>query len=180
MSKVLCFTGHRPNKLGGYEGERALSIQVPLQNRLVDIIRRAIESGFDEFISGGAVGVDQMAIEAVLFHKTRGAKIRLIIAKPFPSQASKWPGHVQEKFNRYCEQADHVTNISDDPYSLDKMQIRNEWMVDKSNAVVAIYNGGHSGTGNCIAYARKQYRPILVVNPYTLVEKWEMNKKARW
>jgi len=53
-------------------------------------------------------------------------------------------------------------------------------MVDKADAVVAIYNGGHGGTGNCIAYARKQYKPVLVVNPYTLVEKWEMNKKARW
>lgn len=180
MGKCICFTGHRPDKLGGYEGEKALAIQVPLQERLIDIVRRAIEGGFDTFISGGAIGVDQMGIEAVLHHKRAGAKIKLVIAKPFPSQGSKWPPHVQARFENYCNAADEVVDVSPDPYDREKMQVRNEWMVDRSEAVIAVYNGGRGGTGNCVAYARKQYMAVLAVNPYTLVEKWEMNKKARW
>jgi len=180
MGKTLCFTGHRPDKLGGYEGDKALAVQIPLQEKLTDIVRRAIEGGFTTFISGGALGIDQMAIESVLHYKRHGCAIKLIIAKPFPGQASKWPSHVQRKFENYCTQADEVINVSPDPYEREKMQIRNEWMVDRSDAVVAVYNGGRGGTGNCVAYARSKYKPVLVMNPYTLVERWEMNKKARW
>lgn len=180
MGKTLCFTGHRPQKLGGFYGEKALAIQVPLQKRLIDIIHRAIEAGFDTFISGGALGVDQMAIEAVLHHKQAGATIKLIIARPFPSQGSKWPEAAQKKLANHCQAADEVVDVSPDPYEREKMSTRNEWMVDRSNAVVAVYNGGHGGTGNCVTYARGKYTSVLVVNPYTLVERWEMNKKARW
>ena len=180
MGKTLSFTGHRPDRLGGFEGEKALAVQVPLLHRLCEIVFRAYRHGFDTFISGGAIGVDQLVMEAVLHYKKQFPDIKLVVAKPFPSQGETWPKHVQEKYEHLCSFADEVVNVSPDPYTREKMQIRNEWMVNRGDAICAVWGGGGGGTRNCIQYARSQYKPILVVNPYTLVEKWEINKKARW
>jgi len=182
MGKALSFSGHRPNKLGGFSGEKAKIIQDGIFGKCVDVVKRAAAVGFDTFITGGALGTDQIAAEAVIYVRKQSGyeHIRLIVAMPFPSQASAWPKHAQENFKRICEQADEVGIISEDPYTREKMQIRNVWMIDRSAACCAVWNGGNGGTGNCTAYAKSKYKPILVVNPYTLVEKWELPGKVRW
>lgn len=182
MGKALCFTGHRPDKLGGYSGEKAKAIQVAVFGSLVHVVQRAINNGFDTFITGGALGVDQIAAEAILHRKKNPAyeHIKLIIAKPFPSQGCRWPKHAQDFFETLCTMADKVVEISEDPYTREKMQIRNEWMVDNSTACCAVWNGGNSGTGNCVRYARSKFKPVLIVNPYTLAEKWELPMKSKW
>lgn len=183
MSKTLSFAGHRPGKLGGYAGDRATKIQQGIHERLLFVVERAYTNGFSTFISGGALGVDQIAARAVIeFMDSLEIKteVELIIAKPFPSQGSNWPLYARDRFVELCKGAKAVINVSDDPYTSEKLQIRNEWMVNKSDAVIAVWNGGHSGTGNCVNYARSLYKPVLIINPYTLREKWEMNKKARW
>jgi uncharacterized phage-like protein YoqJ len=35
------------------------------------------------------------------------------------------------------------------------MQIRNEWMVDHCDLLVALWDGSPGGTGNCIRYAKR-------------------------
>lgn len=92
----ICFTGHRPKKLGGYE-RNPISDYVKMA--LSDAIERAIKRRIETFISGGALGVDQWAAEIVLDIKARQIKksydrfseIKLIIAQPFPSQSARWP-----------------------------------------------------------------------------------------
>ena len=42
-----------------------------------------------------------------------------------------------------------------DHYEADVMQKRNEYMVDHSDIVLAVWNGKKSGTENCIKYAEK-------------------------
>lgn len=181
--KALSFSGHRPNKLGGFHGEKAIKIQNGIFNTLVQVVKRAANNGFDTFITGGALGTDQIAARAVLYVRSipQYSHIRLIIAKPFPSQASAWPKHAQYNFNELCEMADEVVIVSDDPYTREKMQVRNEWMGDKGAASCAVYNGGGGGTGNYVKYVRSKHKPILIINPYTLVEKWEMSsRKNGW
>ena len=35
-------------------------------------------------------------------------------------------------------------------------QVRNEWMVDRSARVIAVFNGEPSGTKNTVVYAKKK------------------------
>jgi len=51
------------------------------------------------------------------------------------------------------------------------MQKRNEWMVDHSDYVIAVWDGSKGGTGNCVKYAIKQEKEILQLNPKTLEKK---------
>lgn len=169
--KTLCFTGHRPTQLGGYTGAKAQEIQKNLFEHLARVVIRAADKGFTTFISGGAQGTDQIAAEAVI--KCKGTilhqHIKLVIARPFPNQHIKWPQYGQKRFFDIIEKADKVVDVSPGPFTIPKMQIRNEWMVDRSESVVAVWSGQQKGgTWNCIQYAKKMQKYILILKLVTL------------
>jgi len=56
-----------------------------------------------------------------------------------------------------------------------KLQKRNEWMVDNSDAVIAVWDGTPGGPGNTVDYARKFGRSVLVIDPIKQTEKWNMD-----
>jgi uncharacterized phage-like protein YoqJ len=161
---IVSFTGHRPDKLGGYNENNSIAngVKGALLKEILKLIQR---EGAKEFISGGALGVDTWAAEAVLEAKKTYPQTLLTIAKPFPSQDGKWLDESKVRFKKFCDAADRVVNVSGDPYSADKMQIRNEWMVNHSDVVVAIWDGSSGGTGNCVKYAKRQGKRLIVINP---------------
>jgi len=55
------------------------------------------------------------------------------------------------------------------------MQKRNDWMVDNSDAVIAIWNGAPGGTANTVEYARKSGRSALAIDPFQQAENWIMD-----
>ena len=44
-------------------------------------------------------------------------------------------------------------------------QRRNEWMVNHSGRVIAVYTGESGGTRNTIAYAKQQHIPCVIITP---------------
>lgn len=148
--KVCCFTGHRVHKLNRPEAE--------IKAELKEAIVRAYNSGYTTFITGMAQGVDIWAGEIV---KTiPGA--RLIAAVPFPGFEARWSWTWKHKYNRLLKQADAV-KYTGFGYSKAAYQIRNEWMVDHSDLVIAVFNGQPGGTLNTINYAKQQNKKILVI-----------------
>ena len=129
---------------------------------LKEEIRTAIADGFQTFISGMARGVDLWAAEIVLILRDEGAAIRLICASPYQGFESRWNREWQERYRRVMERADLVRFICPG-YSRDCFQRRNEWMVDHSARVIAVYNGGSGGTRNTVEYAKTQRVPIMQI-----------------
>ena len=156
MPKTICFTGHRKLPKGSEQW---------VNGQLIKAIEKAIKKDYFTYISGGAIGVDQMAAKAVLLARAFDPRIKLIIARPFPSQDKVWPSHVRGKFKQLLEMADQIVDVCEDPYAVWKMQKRNEWMVDNSNATVAVWKGGNGGTFNCIKYAESKRSYILRIDP---------------
>lgn len=167
---TACFTGHR--KIAGtFEGP----YHDKLKARLVTLLAELYGQGYRDFISGGALGGDQDAAEAVISLKQLGylSGIRLIIAQPFPSQASRWKGNSLLRYNHILSQADKVVPVSPDPFTIRKLFVRNEWMVQHSHLVIAIWDGRLSGgTYACINYARKLNRRVITINPISLNISW--------
>jgi len=150
-----CFTGHRPEKLNRSENE--------VIEGLKKEIRTAIADGFQTFISGMARGVDLWAAEIVLAFQDEGAAIRLICASPYRGFENRWSREWQERYRRVMERADLVRFICPE-YSRDCFQRRNEWMVDRSARVIAVYNGGPGGTRNTVMYANRHNVPVINVS----------------
>ena len=142
----LCFTGHRPEKLHSDEA----AVCTVLSNA----IDAAISDGFRTFITGMARGVDIWAAEIVLARRAQNQDIRLICALPHPDFEKRWSAAWQARFRAILQQADLVKTICPE-FSMASYQIRNEWMVDHSARVIAIYNGASGGTAKTIAYAEK-------------------------
>ncbi|MGN1099694.1 MAG: DUF1273 domain-containing protein, partial [Christensenellales bacterium] len=65
---------------------------------------------------------------------------------------------------RLLSVADKVTYVSD-RYTLSCMQKRNEYMVDESDMLLAVWNGiEKGGTFNTVAYARKKGIGIEIID----------------
>lgn len=168
ITKTTCFTGHRPNVFLTQGNYRDLTqVQTKIKSLLTNAILAHISYGVVNFISGGAVGVDQWAAECILNLKKIHSELKLIIAKPFPSQHIRWPAHVQNEFHCLLNQADEVINVSDDPYAPWKMHVRNEYMVNHSEYLIAVkYTDIVSGgTASCLQYAIRKDRKICTIDP---------------
>ena len=186
MNNVLdvCFTGHRPNKLGGYDWNNPTNQRIykTLKEVVICIIKDNLPKiDTFNFITGGALGVDQMAFEIVYWlkqHKHSDITINLILAMPFEKQASAWRELDKEKLRSQMNRADKVVLVDtcdgymmpDIPvgeYHVQKLQNRNEYMVDNASLVVAVWDGTKGGTANCVNYAKKQGKPVITINPLT-------------
>ncbi len=147
-----CFTGHRPEKLHRNEQEIVADLEKE--------IRRAINDGFVTYITGMARGVDIWAGEIVLLLKAEGYPIRLICACPYPGFEASWSKTWQNRCRTLLKNADLVRYISSQ-YSSGCFQVRNEWLVNHSSRVIAVFTGQESGTMNTINYAICQHVPVV-------------------
>lgn len=162
--KTCCFTGHRPQKLG--YGENSIQCD-ELKNRLEELIIELTEKGgVTHFVSGVALGVDTYAAKIVLNLKTRYPDITLECAIPCENQAEKWNERDRDVYYDLISKCDKETLLQQ-KYSSDCMQKRNEYMVDNSDYVIAVWNGKPSGTGNTVKYAMKNNKKVLLINPQT-------------
>lgn len=162
----MCVTGHRPNKLKG-KYVRYSKSNLEIFYEMVEVLTNIIENS--EYCltcySGMALGIDMLFADAVLTVKDNfPERIKLICALPFRNQTKVWVS--QDDISFYysvLEYADEVINVTGEqdfkPYY---MQLRNEYMVDNSDVVLAYWNGSSGGTANCVNYAKKKGKKIIV------------------
>lgn len=146
-----CFTGHRPDKMD--HGEKEIK---PLLEKAID---EAIENGYVTFITGMAMGVDIWAAEIVLERKKKNPNLHLICALPHPNFEKPRSMTEKMRYNKIIKKADFVKEINDH-YFRACYQVRNEWMVDHSNLIIAMFNGQKGGTKNTIDYAKRKGKKI--------------------
>lgn len=155
---IIAFTGHRPDKLGGYK----------LPNPTYIKVCSAIDAALQEFkpekiISGMALGVDQWAANIAI-----KLNIPFIAAIPFAGQEGKWPESSQKTFRALLNKAAEQVIVSPGAYEPAKLQVRNEWMVDRCDLLIAVWDGTKGGTGNCVEYAKGVNKDIFRIDPTTL------------
>lgn len=160
MGIKMAVTGHRPNKMYGYDlsDERWGLLKEKFKRILV-------EQNCDEAITGMALGVDTVFALAVLELKDEGYDIKLHCAIPCRNHSCKWPKESVDMYNSILARADKVVLVSDEEYKPYLMQKRNEYMVDETDKLVAVWDGTAGGTGNCVNYARKVGKEIIRIFP---------------
>lgn len=145
---IIAATGHRPDKLGGYERDAT--------EKLIAFAEQCVRRHApDVVISGMALGWDKAVAFAAL-----ALKIPLVAALPFRGQEKVWPVVAQIEYHDILSRASKVVYVDPHGYAPWKMQRRNEWMVDSADKILALWNGSAGGTANCIKYARKKEKPI--------------------
>ena len=141
---TCCFTGHRllpREKLPG------------ILMRLSAQVDALIAQGVTRFISGGALGFDQLAALVVLNKREDENKpIELIIAQPCRDQSKAWSDKEKQVYENILSQADEVVCLSEH-YFNGCMQIRNRYMVDHADHVIACMERLQGGTAQTVRYA---------------------------
>lgn len=160
---VVGVTGHRPSKLWGY----GVEAKIPEEKMRIYFMNKLKEMKATEAITGMALGVDTVFARAVLGLKSLGYDIKLTCAIPCRNHSSKWTSKKAiDEYNYILSKADKVVLVSDCEYNNVVMQIRNEWMVDHSDVMIAIWDGSRGGTANCVRYADARNKEILHVRPF--------------
>ncbi len=139
-----CFTGHRPEKLQADEGT--------VKAWLSEKIDQAIADGYTTFITGMAMGIDIWAGQLVVKKKAQHPELHLIAAVPWPGFASRWKEDWRAAYDALLKDADLVLNIRG-AYEERVFSIRNSWMIDHSNRVIAYFNGERGGASSTLDYA---------------------------
>jgi len=149
-----CFTGHRPNKLKGYNAKDNKELLWRLHEVIVEHIEK---HHVTTFVSGMALGIDQWAAKIVLkLKETKYPNLKLVCAIPHKNHSSKWNDFSKREWEDITNKADRVVYTSEEEYKPYLMQIRNQWMVDNTDYIIAVWDGTEGGTGNCVAYAKKK------------------------
>lgn len=151
----IAVTGHRPDKIGGYDFYNPVRtwVREQLKRKLLDLRPQYA-------ISGMALGVDQDFAYVCL-----EIGVPFLAAIPFVGQESRWPEASQQFYRDLMARAYHVVVVSPGGYAAWKMQTRNEYMVNLCRVLIAVWDGTPGGTGNCVRYAERVGRPIERINP---------------
>lgn len=145
---AVCFTGHR---IVGSD----LSL-----GRLGTIIVDIIESGFDTFIVGGALGFDTLVAKLVIRLRREYPHIKLHVYVPCNNQDAKWGFSDKQEYRKILDSADYVDMV-DKPYFDGCMQERNYKMVDNASLCICYYTGKRSGTSQTVYYAKRKGLKII-------------------
>lgn len=152
---IVAFTGHRPDKLGGYKVPNDTYIRVCQK---IDTVLKELKP--EKVVTGMALGIDQWA--ASIAHKLH---IPFLAAIPFEGQENAWPESSRKIYRILRKLATEEVIVSQGGYSADKMQVRNIWMVDNCDKLIAVWDGTKGGTGNCIEYAKSVKKDIYYIDP---------------
>lgn len=187
----IAVTGLRLKKLPreyGYDYKNAA--WTSLKNKFKSIL---LQNHCTDAYTGMALGVDSGFALAVIELKEAGCDIKLHAVLPCANQEKTWPKESQIIYKTILSKADEIIGITEKGYAelklsddlgLEKkdnitdkrlkyvqeykpylMQKRNEYMVDQSHLIIAVWNGSIGGTKNCIEYAEKQKKQIYKITP---------------
>jgi uncharacterized phage-like protein YoqJ len=158
----LGITGHRPNKLGGYDPYTSLC--GPLQAKMETFFSWKAP---ERIISGMALGTDQWAVAVAL---RLGIKVTALI--PCKDQEKLWPASAQAEYWKLLKDIEQdggeIRYVSERPYDKRCMHNRNQEIVINSSEMLAIWDGTRGGTRDCIRLAKLKGLLITVLNPQTL------------
>lgn len=148
---TVCFTGHRQLK-------RELVSQ--LWEDLLRTLENLYRKGYRDFLSGGAIGFDMMAAEAVLHLQLVHPDMRLIMVLPCSDQSRRWTETDCQRYERILYAADE-TRVLSPAYYEGCMQVRNRHMVDHSAVCVCYMLRPRGGTLATVTYALRQDMPVI-------------------
>ncbi|MBP5242911.1 MAG: DUF1273 family protein [Clostridia bacterium] len=150
MTETCCaLTGHR-------ELDDAFDF-IQLKNILRSLV---LERGVSSFYCGMAIGFDTVALECLLALKKDFPSIKIIACIPCPEQADKFGKENKQRYYRLLSACDEKIILSE-RYTPGCMHLRNRYMVDNAQYLVAYYRKSTGGTAYTVKYAESRGRKII-------------------
>ena len=141
--RTCCVTGHR---------EIPAAETAFVKQALRKEVALAMEEGFTHFLSGMAEGADLIFAEVVAEFGAEGADICLEAAIPYRDRLRR----LERTHRKLLERCGKITVVSEG-YAKYVFAKRNQYMVEQSERVIAVYDGRQTGgTAATIRMAEKK------------------------
>lgn len=164
---VVCGTGHRPDKLdNSWSVEHSISRSI--QRELYSWLKLLLSNTRRlKVIVGGALGFDtHLALSALKLKSKNTSKVFLELALPHRDFSLRWSEEdrrVLDIILTYADRVHYVSNNKD--FNITDLELRNRYMVRKSELVIALWDGSKGGTRNAFVFADRNSKPIIWLKP---------------
>lgn len=166
-TKSCCVTGHRD--IPQYEINSVIE-------KLRNEVDAAIADGFICFISGFAEGVDQYFAKIVLERKKDNPALELVAVIPYRKRLETLQEH-PSTFEMLESCADVV--VMREEYHPSVYSHRNRYMVERSDRVIAVYDGREKGgTVRTIRFAHQMQKELREIPVGEITIPQHMKKKT--
>ena len=150
MGKICIFTGHR--ELPASTG--------PLYDALLRHITALYDDGCTDFVSGGAMGFDLLAAEAVLALRPLYPDMRLVMILPCLGQERAYSAADKERYRALLDQADMVRYTAHQYYR-GCMLTRDRVMAEAAHHCICWLTRSTGGTAYTVRQCVLRYVPII-------------------
>ncbi len=141
--KSCAFTGHR--KL-----EEDFS-----EKKLKKLVKALVKEGVETFYCGMAAGFDLCAAEAVLAEKKKKPNVKLIACIPCYDQDKSYSETDKKRYVEILQKADEKVQLFE-RYFNGCMLVRNRYMADRADILVAYLKKALGGTAYTVKYYREK------------------------
>lgn len=139
---ILSVTGHRPPSLvGGYRDCNRYLIPI------AEVALSRIQP--EKVLTGMALGWDQ-----TIAYVCWCLNIPFVACIPCDDFGSNWPSESRIRYRLFLDRASEIVLVNEGEYEAWKMLKRDDYMVDNSDSVLALWSGiQHGGTFHTVQYA---------------------------
>lgn len=151
---IISATGHRLGpRVGGYERHHAWRMQ-HIAHSALSLLRP------ERVLSGMALGWDQAVADSAY-----RLGIPWVAVIPFVGQEKRWYREDQMLYRKLLEVADETVVVSGTTTNVGwAMRMRNQYLTDHCDTLLALWDGGAGGTANCLEQARRYGARRTVIN----------------
>ena len=160
-SQTCCFTGHR--NIAPYTPDTVFE-------QTKTIVTLLVSKGFKYFGTGGALGFDTIAAQAVLSVKETHPEVKLILVLPCENQTKYWKQQDIDVYNDIKSRADKVKVLAPHYYN-GCMQKRNRHLIDCSSACICFLTKHEGGTAYTVDYAKQNGLDIISEEIFSTVNR---------
>ncbi|OEH92986.1 DUF1273 domain-containing protein [Bacillus solimangrovi] len=185
--KVVTVTGYKPYELGIFQDSHPAVhfIKKALKKQIVQLV----EGGLEWILISGQPGVELWCAEVVFELQEQYPVLQLGVITAILNHHERWKDEQKESYEMILAQADYVDTLSKRPYE-GPWQFRNlnEWLIDKSDALLVIYDEEKQGTPQYLlnvarrAQEHEQYE-IIMITPFDIqmiAEDEQMSNPDYW
>jgi uncharacterized phage-like protein YoqJ len=131
-------------------------------NHFKKIIENLIESGYNIFYVGMARGFDIAGCKILKNLKENNANIKIVACIPCREQDKYFNDKEKKEYNNCLKFCDEIIYITDN-YVSGCMQMRNRFMIDNCNLLLAYLYKEIGGTFYTVNYAKRKDKEILYI-----------------
>lgn len=172
---TVAIMGHRPGNLGGPE--------MPIKKELKEEILQELLNLWDGastlcLLTDMTRGANQLFCEVGFsLRKKHPELVRIIAMLPFHDQDVTWSTVESNRFHKLLEEVDEVTYANDGGFDTDKLYVCGEKIVDRADALIAVWNGSTGVIQRCVERAAQKDMPIRLIDPNDYLGAKTKNRK---